>query len=185
LEVNPGSFTNFGIKIANSRVPETLAFIERTWREFFPEKVFESRFLEDNLQDNYAAESRLSQMIGTFAGVAIFLSCFGLFGLITYIVQSRTREIGIRKVLGASVGSVVGLLSKNFLALVLISILIASPLAYYVMEQWLADFAYRIDLHWSVFVAAGAAAIAIAFITLSFQSIKAALANPVKSLRSE
>lgn len=183
LEVNPGAFTNFGIKISNARVPETLAFIERTWREFFPEKVFESRFLEDNLEDNYAAESRLSQMIGIFAGVAIFLSCFGLFGLITYIVQSRTREIGIRKALGASVSSVVALLSKNFLVLVLVAILIASPPAYYVMNQWLADFAYRIDIHWSVFVFAGMVAIAIAFLTLSLQSIKAALANPVKSLR--
>jgi putative ABC transport system permease protein len=185
MEVNPGAFSNFGIKISNGNLPETMAFIARTWRDFFPEKVFESRFLEDNIQDSYAAESRLSHMIGLFAGVAIFLSCFGLFGLISYLVQSKTREIGIRKVLGASVGSVVGLLSKNFLLLVSIAILIASPLAYYFMDKWLADFAYRIDLQWWMFAAAGAMAVAIAFLTLSFQSVRAALANPVSSLRSE
>ncbi len=185
MEVNPGSFTNFGIKISNVRVPETLAFIERTWQDFFPEKVFESRFLEDNIQDSYAAETRLSGMIGLFAGVAIFLSCFGLFGLITFQVQSKTREIGIRKVLGATVGSVVGMLSRDFLRLVLASFVVAFPLAYYFMDKWLADFAYRVELRWWMFAVAGALAVLLAFLTLSFQSVRAALANPVRSLRSE
>lgn len=185
MEVNPGSFTDFGIKISNGRIPETLAFIERTWREFFPEKVFEGQFLSDNLQDGYAAEARLSRMIGLFAGVAIFLSCFGLFGLITFLVRSKTREIGIRKVLGASVASITGLLTRDFLILVGVAILIASPVTYYLMHRWLADFTYHIAIQWWLFLVAGATAVAVAFLTVGFQSIRAALTNPVRSLRSE
>ncbi len=116
---------------------------------------------------------------------AIFIACTGLFGLATYTTQQRRKEIGVRKVLGASVASVVSLLSKDFLKLVLLAMVIASPIAYFFMQRWLADFAYRIDLQWWMFAVAGMAAVLIAFLTVSFQSVRAALANPVKSLRSE
>ena len=117
--------------------------------------------------------------------MAIFIACLGLFGLATFTAEQRTKEIGVRKVLGASVTSIVGLLSKNFLKLVLIAIVIASPLAWYAMHVWLQDFAYKIELDWWVFALAGGLAVGIALLTVSFQSVKAALMNPVKSLRSE
>jgi putative ABC transport system permease protein len=116
---------------------------------------------------------------------AIFIACLGLFGLATFTVESRTKEIGIRKVLGASVSSITALLSKDFLKLVLVSVLIASPIAYYFMDKWLQDFAYRVDISWWIFALAGIVAIVIALLTVGYQSIKAALANPVKSLRTE
>ena len=116
---------------------------------------------------------------------SIFIACLGLFGLAAYTAERRTREIGIRKVLGASVAAITGLLAKDFLKLVLIAIIIASPVAYYFMHQWLADFAYRIDIQWWMFALAGLVAVTIAFLTVGFQSARAALANPVKSLRSE
>jgi putative ABC transport system permease protein len=185
MEVNPGSFTAFGIKINNANVPETMAFIERTWREFFPEKVFEGQFLSDNIQDSFAAEGRLSRMIGLFAAVAIFLSCFGLFGLITFAVRAKTREIGIRKVLGASVASIAQLLMRDYLLLVALAVVVATPLAWYALQQWLDDFAHHIDIKVWMFMLAGVVAIVIALLTLSIQSMKAALVNPTKSIRSE
>jgi putative ABC transport system permease protein len=120
-----------------------------------------------------------------FAAIAIFISCLGLLGLAAYTAQVRTREIGVRKVLGASVSGIVGLLAMDFIKLVFISILIAMPVAWWAMNKWLQDFAYRINISWWVFLLAGSIAILIAFITISFQSIKAAIANPVNSLRSE
>lgn len=185
LEVNPGTFTQFAIKISPQELPGTLDFIEKTWREHFPEKVFESTFLDQSLADAYEEEARFGMLISVFAGMAIFLSCFGLFGMIVFVVRQRTKEIGIRKVLGASIAGITGLLAKDFLKLVALAVLIAAPMAYYFMDLWLADFAYRIKMHWWLFAGAGATVAAIAFVTLSFQSIRAALANPVKSLRSE
>ncbi len=185
MEVSPGTFSQFAVKITGQNTPETLAFIEKTWQEFFPEKVFEHRFLDESIADTYQEESRFASLIGLFAGVAIFLSCFGLFGMIAFVVRQRTKEIGIRKVLGASVESVVTLLSKDFLQLIFVAILIASPIAYYFLDKWLADFAYRVEIQWWIFVAAGLLAVAVALITISFHSIKAALVNPVKSLKTE
>lgn len=126
-----------------------------------------------------------SELFSIAALCAIFIACLGLFGLAAFMAEQRTKEIGIRKVLGASVPGLVGLLSKDFLKLVLIALLIASPFAYFIMERWLADFAYRIELEWWIFALAGILAIAIAFMTVSFQSIKAAMANPTKNLRNE
>ncbi len=185
LEVSPGMFTRFAIKIAATDVGETQKFIENTWRESFPEKVFECSFLDQTLADAYAEDNRFAKLIALFAAVAIFLSCFGLFGMIAFAVRQRTKEIGIRKVLGASVASVVGLLSKDFLKLVSVSILLGSPVAYFFMKKWLADFHYRIDLGLAVFLMAGLLAVAIAFLTIGFQSFRAAVANPTDSLRSE
>jgi putative ABC transport system permease protein len=124
-------------------------------------------------------------MFKLVALLALLINALGLIGLTVFVVEAKTKEIGIRKVLGASVAGITGMLAKDFLKLVLIAILIASPIAYYFMQKWLSDFAYRIDIQWWMFAIAGAVAVAIAFLTVGFQSIKAALANPVKSLRSE
>ena len=127
----------------------------------------------------------MGSVLGVFTGLALFIGCLGLFALAAFSAERRTKEIGVRKVLGASVAGITGLLAKDFLKLVIVSVAIASPVAYYFMQKWLADFAYRIDIQWWMFAVAGAAAVLIAFLTVGFQSVKAALANPVKSLRSE
>ncbi len=185
LDVRPGVFSTFGIRLKNNDLPATLAMLEKTWLEFFPTKAFEYRFLDESLAEAYQNEDRLASLGSNFAFVAIFLSCFGLFGLISLTVQQRAKEIGIRKVLGASVSGIVGLLSKDFLKLVIVALVIATPVSWYVMNNWLEDFANRIDLQWWHFAVAGMAAVLVAFLTMSFQSIRAALANPVESLRSE
>ncbi len=185
MEVTPGMFTTFAVRLGGQNVPATLAFLEKTWPHFFPGKAFETHFLHDDLALGYQQEQRLARLCADFAGVAIFLSCFGLFGLISFTVRQRAKEVGIRKVLGASVAAIVGLLSRDFLKLVVLAIAIAAPVAYFLMKKWLADFVYRIEIGWPVFVAAALAAVLLAFLTVSFQSIKAALADPVKSLRSE
>lgn len=133
----------------------------------------------------YANENRISRVFTVFAGLAILLACLGLFGLVAYTTAQRTKEIGIRKVLGASVLGITALLSKDFLKLVLIAIVIASPIAWYAMNEWLKDFVYRMDIQWWVFGLAGVVAVGIALLTVSAQSIRAALMNPVKSLKSE
>ena len=127
----------------------------------------------------------MASLVGSLTGIAILISCLGLFGLAAFAAERRTKEIGIRKVLGASVAGITALLAKDFLKLVLIAIVLASPIAYYFMNIWLSDFAYRIDIQWWMFAVAGLVAIVVAFLTVSFQSIRAALMNPVKSLRSE
>ena len=145
----------------------------------------EYSFLDDDFQKNYEADNRLSAIVRNFTIIAIFISCLGLFGLATFSAEQRTKEISIRKVLGASVQSIVALLSKEFLMLVLIAIAIATPLAWWAMNKWLQDFAYRTTIQWWVFVIAAIIAILIALITISSQAIKAALTNPVKNLRTE
>jgi putative ABC transport system permease protein len=173
----------------NTRSPAeteaTIAQIAALWAGIYPNNKMEYRFLDEGIAKFYEKERNTSRLINLATLIAILISCLGLFGLSVFEAAQRTKEIGIRKVLGATVVSITGLLAKDFLKLVAIAILIASPIAYYFMNQWLADFAYRIDIQWWMFVAAGAVAVGIAFLTVSFQSIKAALANPVKSLRSE
>ncbi len=159
--------------------------IETTWHNLNPNEPYEYSFLDQDFQKNYEAENRLSAIVGYFTIIAIFISCLGLFGLATFSAEQRTKEIGVRKVLGASVTSIVSLLSKDFLKLIAVSILVASPIAWFVMHKWLQDFAYRIPISWTVFVITTAAALLIALITISFQAIRAAIANPVKSLRTE
>mgnify|MGYP001345723069 CR=1 FL=1 len=153
--------------------------------QFFPNDPFDYYFESEDFDKQYTAERRLSKIISLAAFVAILLSCLGLFGLITFIIAQRTKEIGIRKVLGASIVGITGLLARDFLKLVFFAFCISAPIAWFLMERWLAEFAYRIPVQIWVFLLAGAAAVAIAFATVSFQSIRAALANPVKSLRSE
>ena len=178
-------FWETGVKIRPDDIPGTLAAIQQAYDEVLPEQVFEGGFLDERIAKFYQDESRLSATCKGFGLLAILISCLGLFGLAAHAAQQRTKEIGIRKVLGATTEGIVGLLSKDFLKLVLIALGIATPLAYYFMDKWLQDFAYRINIQWWVFVLAGMVAILVAFLTVGFQSVKAALANPVESLRSE
>jgi putative ABC transport system permease protein len=162
-----------------------LAHTEQVWKKFNPDTPFEYIFLDENFGRLYQSEQRQGQLYLVFAFLAIFIACLGLFGLATFEAHQRTKEIGVRKVLGASVAGITGLLTKDFLKLVLIALVIASPVAWYFMENWLTDFAYRIQMPWGTFLAAGSLAVVIAFLTVSTQSVKAALVNPVKSLKSE
>ena len=173
------------LKVSPQDLPATLDDVKRTYQEVFPDQLFEHVFLDRHFAQQYEADERFGQIAGVFAGLAIFIACLGLLGLSLFMALQRRKEIGIRKVLGATTTGIVGLLSKDFLKLVFIAFFIASPLAYFLMEKWLQDFAYRIDISWSVFAIACAFAVGVAFLTVSFQSIKAALANPVESLRSE
>ncbi|MEP6597806.1 MAG: ABC transporter permease, partial [Ginsengibacter sp.] len=159
--------------------------IENKWKSFSPATPFDYSFLDEEFNALYQSDKRMGSVFGLFTMLSIFVACLGLFGLATYTAERRTKEIGIRKVLGASVQGVVRLLSKDFLKLVFIAALIAFPLAWWAMNKWLEDFVYRIDINWQVFVAAGIAVLLIALITVSFKAIKAAIANPVKSLRAE
>jgi putative ABC transport system permease protein len=181
-----GFFVQFmAVKIAGSQFQESLDFLKRSWEQQVPDRAFEYSFLDDDHARLYRSEARLGRIALVFNILSLFIACMGLVGLAAYLLAQRTKEIGIRKTLGASVAGITGLLAKDFLKLVFIAILIASPAAWYLMRQWLAGFAYRIDLQSWMFVAAGAAALLIAFLTVGFQSVRAALANPVKSLRSE
>lgn len=180
-----GVDNQIAIRVQPGQMQSFLQTAQQRWREFVPEQPFRYTLLDANLAELYANEKRAQHIFSLFAMLAIFIACIGLLGLAAYTTQQRTKEIGIRKVLGASTPGIVGLLAKDFLRLVLFALLIASPLSGWAMGRWLLDFAYRIDIQWWVFVVAGGVAMLIAFLTLGFQSIKAALANPVKSLRSE
>jgi putative ABC transport system permease protein len=159
--------------------------VEKQWKKYNPNFPFKYQFLDQEFDKMYQTEQRTGKLFNVFAGIAILISVLGLFGLATYIAQRRIKEIGIRKTLGASVESIVGMLAKDFIRLVLAAFVLATPLAWWLMNNWLKNFAYRIELQWWHFVLAGVLAITIAFMTVSVQSIRAALSNPVKSLRSE
>jgi len=178
-------FWEVGAKIRPGNIAGTVADIQRAFDRVMPEQVFEGRFLDERIARMYEDDNRLSATCKGFGVLAVLISCLGLFGLAAHAAQQRTKEIGIRKVLGATVAGIVGLLSKDFLTLVLVALVIAAPAAWYFMDNWLQNFAYRIAIPWWVFVAAGLAAVAVAFATVSMQSVRAALADPVKSLRSE
>lgn len=162
-----------------------LATIKSIHQEFDANNPFDYYFLDDTFANFYLTESRLNVMLTSFTLLAIFISCLGLFGLITYSTERRTKEIGIRKVLGASVASIIKLLSKDFILLVIIALVIAAPISYQLMSSWLDNFPYRIEIPWWIYLIAGAAAIVLAFLTISTQSLRAAIANPVESLRNE
>ena len=172
-------------RLRTDDLPAALAFLRRTWGAFAPQQPFSYSFLDADLDALYRAEARTARLLGLFTLLAIGIACLGLFGLASFTAQQRTKEIGVRKVLGASVGSVVALLSTDFLKLIGLAFLVAAPLAYFGMERWLDDFAYRIEMSWQTFLIAGLAALGVALVTVSYQSIKAALVDPVKSLRYE
>jgi putative ABC transport system permease protein len=175
----------FFIRIQPGDPSKALATLQTTWKNIAPDYPLKYSFLDEDLNHFYKSESRWCNIIGWAGGISIFLASLGLFGLAALAAVNRTKEIGIRKVLGASLAGIVGLLSKDFLKLVVIALVIASPLAWYFMHKWLQDFAYRINIGWYVFIITGIVALLIALITISFQAVKAAIANPVKSLRAE
>ncbi|SFP66794.1 ABC transporter permease [Parafilimonas terrae] len=179
------SYNNISIKIAGSNIASSLATIQNTWKKYLPDLPYQSTFLDENFEKLYASEQKQETIFTTFACIAIFIACLGLFGLSAFTISQRVKEIGVRKVLGANTGSIVTLVSKEFLKLVLIAAVIAFPVAWYAMHSWLQDFAYRINIQWWVFIIAAIVAAFIALITVGFQAIKAAMANPVQSLRSE
>lgn len=184
----PRSQNNYGaisIKISGKNIPSAIAQIENSWHKFLPEAPFQYTFLDENFDRLYQSELRQGTIFTVFACIAIFIACLGLFGLSAFAITQRIKEIGIRKVLGADVSTIVTLLSKDFMKLVLVAAVIAFPIAWYAMHNWLEDFAYRINIPWWIFILAGILAALVALVTISFQAIKAALANPVKSLRTE
>jgi len=176
---------NIIVRTEKGKTKQAIVSMEKLYKQFNPGFPFKYYFTDDEIANRYKAEYTVSKLSRYFAFLAIFISCLGLFGLVTFTAEQRTKEIGIRKVLGASVTGIVGMLSKDFLKLVIIAAVIAFPVAWWAMHRWLNDFAYRVNIGWWVFVVAGIVALLIALLTISFQSIKAAIANPVKSLRTE
>ncbi|HTQ66177.1 MAG TPA: ABC transporter permease [Puia sp.] len=178
-------YQTVGIKIQENKAQQVLAFIEKTWNRNFPNYVYEYKFLDEKIKHFYDQENQLSQLYKIFAAIAIFISCLGLYGLVSFMAIQRTKEVGIRKVLGASVSNIVYLFSKEFTILISIAFLIAAPLAYYFMQHWLDNFAFRIKLGIEFFILAIIGSIVIAWITVGYKAVRAAVANPVKSLRTE
>ncbi len=185
MRIEPNACNLVSVKVYGSNLPKTIASIENKWKSIIPNKPFSYFFLDDYFDKQYRSEERFGKLFLNFAVLAIFISCLGLLGLASYSTIQRTKEIGIRKAMGASVSNIVNLLSKDFLKLVLISFVIAAPIAWYFMHSWLKDFAYHIDITGWIFLFAGVTALLIALFTISFQAIRAAVANPVKSLRTE
>jgi putative ABC transport system permease protein len=173
------------VHVNEKNVSAGIAHLEKQWKTIRPDEPFEFSFLQEDFLRNYEADKRTSSIVNYFTVISILISCLGLFGLAAFAAQQRTKEIGVRKVLGASIGNITTLLSKDFIKLVAIAIVIACPVAWYSMHEWLKEFAYRTRIEWWVFVIAALSAILIALVTVSFQAIKAAVINPVKSLRSE
>lgn len=195
IPITPLVFTNssrfndvnglMAVRIKGTDFQSTVLAIESKWKNFVKDRNFNYDFLDKTIEAQYLAEARTQKIFTFFSSFAIFIACIGLLGLAAYTTQQRTHEIGIRKVLGASVGNIVGMLSKDFMKLVTIASLIAFPVAWLAMNKWLQDFTYRISIGWWIFISAAAVAILVAILTISFQAIKAAIANPVKSLRTE
>jgi putative ABC transport system permease protein len=182
LQKNTG---NIALRVNSADIGSVVSQIKAKWQAMAPGQPFDYSFMDEQFNSLYASEQRTGEIFITFAILAILIGCLGLFGLVTYAAEQRTKEIGIRKVLGASVGNIAGMLSKDFLKLVTIASVIAFPVAWYAMNKWLLGFAYRIGIGWWVFAVAGVLAVAIALGTVSFQAIRAALTNPVKNLRTE
>lgn len=183
---NPYDVNNLiSVRVEPDNIQQTIGRMEGIWEEFLPNQPFKFSFLDSDLTALYQAELVAQKVFGLFSLLAIFIACMGLLGLAAYITQQRTKEIGIRKVLGASVTNIVGLLSKDFLKLVGLALIVATPIAWYAMQRWLSDFAYSIKLSWWMFALAGLLAVTIAFLTVSYQSIRAAVSNPIKALKDE
>ena len=190
-EIKPVVLVNFphfyyeaGIKF-HGDPKQTIAFIEKQWSESFPGYYFEYNFLDEKLQTLYRQDERTFTLIRIFAGISIFIGCLGLYGLASFMANQKLKEVGIRKVMGASVQSIVILFSRDFVRLIAISFLIAAPLAWYVMSQWLETFAYHISIHWSVFLISILVTLMIALATVSYRSVRAAITNPADTLRTD
>ena len=174
IATNVTMYRQASIKLSTTNIASSMQSIKKIWEQTFPNYVYEYRFLDDKIESFYKQENQLSQLYKIFAAIAIFLSCLGLYGLASFMAVQRIKEVGIRKVLGATAGNIVYLFSKEFIILIAIAFAIATPIAWYFMHQWLQDYAYRINISWWLFAAAGLAAIIIALATISFQAIKAA-----------
>jgi len=174
-----------GIKLSTPQLSVAMKNIEKIWNEFFPEYVYTPTFMDERINKFYTQENQLALLYKIFAGLAIFISCLGLYGLVSFMAVQRTKEIGVRKVLGASVTHIVYLFSKEFTVLIAIAFVVAAPIAYFMMSSWLNDFVYRIKLGAEFFLMAIIISMIIAWITVGYKAIKAAIANPVKSLRTE
>jgi putative ABC transport system permease protein len=177
--------SQISVKLTPGDLSGTIQQIKKKYEAFFPGNLFDYNFLDETFNKQYENEQLFKKAFGIFAGLAIFVACLGLLGLTMFATIQRTKEIGVRKVLGASVSNIVLLLSKSFLKLILLSAIVAFPLAWWAMDTWLQDFAFRVHMGWWIFILAGASALLIALTTISFQAIKAAIANPIKSLRTE
>lgn len=185
ITTNNTMYSQAGIKLETTNIASTLQSVKKVWENTFPDFVYEYRFLDEKIDNFYKQENQLAQLYKIFAAIAVFLSCLGLYGLASFMAVQRIKEVGIRKVLGATAGNIVYLFSKEFVILIAIAFAIAAPIAWYYMQEWLQDYVFRINISWWLFAAGGLVAIIIALATISFQAIKAAMANPVKSLRSE
>ena len=178
-------YQSAGIKLSSNNLSKTKDEIKTIWDKYFPEYVYNASFLDENINKFYETEQRLSAMYKVYALLAIFISCLGLYGLVSFMVVQKTKEVGIRKVLGASVQSILYLFSKEFTILITIAFVIAAPAAWYLMNSWLKDFAYKIDIGIGVFLIAIICSLLVAWITVGYKAFKAAIANPVKSIRTE
>ena len=185
MRVEPNACDLLSVNVDAHNLQATIPAIERLWKKVLPDKPFSYFFLDEFFDKQYRSEERFGKLFIYFATLAIFISCLGLMGLASYSTIQRTKEIGVRKVIGASVSNIVLLLSRDFLKLVAVAFVIAGPIAWFFIRRWLQGFAYRIDLYWWIFLLAGVLTVAVAFFTISFQAIKAAMANPIKSLRTE
>jgi putative ABC transport system permease protein len=185
LAIQPWRFRYLSLRLNTKNLPETMAFVQQKWQELFPQIPYEYSFLDEEFNRQYRTDEKIGRTFLVFTCIAICIACLGLFGLATFVARQRTKEIGVRKVLGASIANIVGLLSKDFVKLVIISLVIATPASYLLIDKWLNNFASRISIGWITFAIAGITILVIALLTVSFQAIKAAIANPVKSLRTE
>ena len=185
MRLNPEDSWLTLIRPSAGQTEEALAAFETVFNEFNSDYPFEYSFIDDSYERQYNSEIIIGKLSVWFTGLAIFIACLGLFGLASFTAERRTKEIGIRKVLGASVPGVVGLLSREFILLVVIAFIIAAPVSYYLMNGWLSDFEYHVELGWGVFAGAVTGVVAITYLTIGFQSVRAALTNPADALRSE
>ena len=183
--VVPSFYYGAGIKIASGSLRETLAFIENSWKETYPEEYFEYEFLDEHLASLYKNDEKTFTLFKIFAGVSIFIGCLGLYGLISFVANQKQKEVGIRKVMGATVSSIVLLFTKDFVKLVVVAFLVAVPLTWYAMDQWLQGFAYRTEISWSIFAMGFVATVTIVLMTILYRSVRAANMNPAITLRSE
>jgi putative ABC transport system permease protein len=185
FQVGPGSYFKGAIKVHPPNLEQALVDLEEAWSAVYPEHIFEYHFLDETIERFYSEEKKLSKLVKLFVSLAIGIGAMGLFGLVSFVAKRRTKEIGVRKVLGASASSVVLLLSRHFVMLTVVAFLIAAPISYYLMRSWLSNFSFQIDLGVWVFIAGFAASVLIVALTIGYQTIRAALANPVEALKYE
>jgi putative ABC transport system permease protein len=185
MYINPARFFTVAVKVSPNQSEQTINYIKSEWAKVFPDRVIDISFMDQKYEQLYSSEEKLADLFSIFSALAIFVACLGLFGLSAFTAEVKTKEIGVRKVLGASVTGISLLLSKQFVVWILVSNIIAIPIAIYAVNKWLQNFAYRVSLHWATFIAASFLVLAVSLIAISFQIIKAATANPIESLRYE